>query len=105
MIPAHVKAINAQSERIDPDDLPSDEEQSAFNKEVVIPAFFDAVRLSRTACAETIVADLGDVEQFFEDIQIAKLGATGDFNKLRTSGVREWADLQAINKSIMKEIV
>lgn len=102
-IPAQLKAASRSADRIDSADLPSEEEQSAFNREVVLPAFFDAVHLASVAEADTIRSDLGEAADFFGDIQIAKLGDAGAFANLKTVGARQWADLMAFNE-VLKEI-
>ena len=81
---------------IDPT-LPSDEEQSAFNRQVSIPAFLDAVELARIAEADTIREDLGEPADFFGDIQIAKLVDPEEFNTMTTEGGVQWAELIAVN--------
>lgn len=103
MIPAHMKVKNAGKNQINPDDLPSDEEQGAFNQQVVIPAFFDAVHLARIADAGTIISDLGDTADFFRDIQIAKLGNADGFVNLKTAGARQWAELVAFNDTLKQQ--
>lgn len=97
-IPAQQKAALRGADRIDPADLPSENEQSAFNREVVLPAFFDAVHLARVAGAEAVRSDLGEAADFFGDIQLAKLGDVAAFAGLKTVGARQWADLVAFNE-------
>jgi hypothetical protein len=97
-LPAHMKAQQSGDNQIDPQDLPSDEEIQAFSKEVVLPAYWDAVALAETADAESIIADLGSPEDFFADITRAKLG---QWDELVTVGAREWAELKDVNDLIL----
>lgn len=91
------KLAQARSElNIDPA-IPSDEEQSAFNRQVTIPSFFDAVNLARIAEADTIREDLGDAQDFFQDIQLAKLGDPEQFGEMVTEGAVQWAKLISLN--------
>ncbi|EEB83491.1 hypothetical protein RGAI101_640 [Roseobacter sp. GAI101] len=100
LIPAQRKAILNGADAIDPADLPSDAEQSAFNREVVIPAFFDAVNLARVAGAQSIRQDLGEAGAFFQDVQIAKIGDVDAFESLQTVGAKQWAELVVINEQL-----
>ncbi|GAA6176975.1 hypothetical protein [Sulfitobacter pacificus] len=100
LIPAQQIAIANGYDAIDPNDLPSDEEQSAFNHEVFIPAFFDAVNLARISGASSIRDDLGDYEDFFADVQIAQSGDVSTFSDLKTVGAREWANLVLFNDTV-----
>ncbi|WP_306129716.1 hypothetical protein [Roseovarius sp. MMSF_3350] len=100
LITAHLIAQENRRDAVSPDDLPSDEEQSAFNRTVIIPAYFDAVHLARIAGAESIAADLGDVQSFFADIQIAKLSNASRSPDLSTTGAQEWAELVRINDQL-----
>ncbi|SNZ07419.1 hypothetical protein [Cohaesibacter gelatinilyticus] len=97
-IPAHIIARNRNLKEVSEGDLPSKEEQQAFGKEVILPAFWDAVALAEIADAKTIVADLGSPEDFFADISCAKLGRLTD---LQTTGAKEWADLKNTNAAIL----
>ena len=102
LIPAQRKAIMSGADAINPVDLPSDDEQSAFNRQVVIPAFFDAVNLARIAGSDSIRSDLGDAEHFFRDVQIAKSNDPSMFNDLKTIGAKQWAELVLVNEQIMQ---
>ncbi|EEE37170.1 hypothetical protein RKLH11_1006 [Rhodobacteraceae bacterium KLH11] len=84
--------------------IPSDEEQSAFNRQVTIPCFFDAVNLARIAEAETVKEDLGRVQDFFQDVQIAKLGDAAKCRYLATSGAVQWAELVSLNRRLRSNI-
>lgn len=102
LIPAQGKAHLAGASAIDPNDLPSPDEQAAYNRQVVIPAFFDAVNLARIAGAETIRSDLGDPQDIFADIQIAKSGGPSRFASLKTKGAQEWSELVVSNERLKK---
>ncbi|WVX47995.1 hypothetical protein ROLI_010720 [Roseobacter fucihabitans] len=82
--------------------IPSYEEQSAFNREVAIPTFLDTMTLAMVAKAETIRDDLGEPQDFFQDIQIAKLAALEHLDALATAGAIQWADLMTLNSRILR---
>jgi len=86
---------------IDPT-IPSDAEQSAYNRQVSIPAFLDAVALARLAGAEMIQNDLGQPAEFFGDIQIAKLGAPNGFDSIKTPAGLQWAELEELNGQLLE---
>lgn len=83
---------------------PSNAEQSAFNREVVIPAFLDAQHLAHIARADTIGQDLGTAQSFFEDIQVAQLTDKPTFGALKTSGVKQWAVLTRVNETLLAKL-
>ena len=97
-IPAHTKAKKEGDKVIYPDDLPSEEEKQAFSREVILPAYWDAVALAKSADARGIIADLGSPEDFFADIARAKLGQWRD---LATVGAKEWGELKDVNDQIL----
>lgn len=79
-------------------DLPDAERIQAFAKEVILPAYFDAVEMAKSAKATNLIHDLGDPEMFFADIAHAKLG---DWGQLQTVGAKEWAELKGANEQIL----
>lgn len=97
-LPAHAKAKVRGETAICEDDLPSDEEKRAFSKEVILPAFWDAVALAEVAGAKSIISDLGSPEDFFADVARAKLG---QWDELVTVGAKEWAELKDANDLIL----
>jgi hypothetical protein len=97
-LPAVLKARELGLDRIDPDDLPPDDEVLAFSKEVIMPVYQDAVALAETANAQSIIADMGKLEDFITDIRRAKLGQWDD---LVTVGAKEWAELKDANEQIL----
>ena len=100
LIPAQAQArINGVTE-INPDDLPPLKEQRAYGREVTLPCFFDAVHLARISGAENIQRDLGEPQDFFADIAIAKTGDPARFGDLTTKGAKEWADLVSTNEAL-----
>jgi len=103
LIPAQRLAVLNGADAIDPNDLPSEEEQNAFNQEVVIPSFFDAVNLARVAGAESIRNDLGEAAAFFGDVQLAKSGDVSAFSGLQTAGAKQWAELVEVNALIFSK--
>lgn len=100
LIPAQVQARLRGASQVDPADLPSAEEQAAFNRQVIIPCFFDAVALARVAGAGSIRDDLGEPEAFFSDISAARLATPAGIAALRTAGAREWAQLLPVNAAL-----
>ena len=97
-LPAHAKAKARGETPICEDDLPSDEEKKEFSKEVILPAFWDAVALAEVAEAKSIISDLGSPEDFFADVTRAKLG---QWDELLTVGAIEWAELKDANDLIL----
>jgi dihydroxyacetone kinase-like predicted kinase len=83
-------------------EIPSDEEQSSFNRHVVIPSFFDAVSLARIANADAIAKDLGEAQEFFRDVQIAKLSSPEQSNEFTTQGAKQWHELLPTNEMLMR---
>lgn len=81
--------------------IPSDEEQSAFNREVAIPAFLNAIKLALVANAETISDDLGEPQDFFRDVQIAKSVDSERFDQLITEGAKQWASIQLFSARLL----
>lgn len=100
LIPAQRIAIINGYDAIDPNDLPSYEEQTAYSKEVSIPCFFDAVNLAQIAGADSIRQDLGEAQDFFADVGIAKAADPSGFGNFKTDGARQWADLVLFNETL-----
>jgi len=100
LIPAQRIAIINGYDTIDPDDLPSNEEQTAYGKEVSIPCFFDAVNLAQIAGADSIRQDLGEAQDFFADVGVAKAADPAGFAAFKTDGARQWADLVLFNETL-----
>ncbi|MFY0624590.1 MAG: hypothetical protein JXQ89_23175, partial [Pelagimonas sp.] len=100
LIPAQRIAIINGYDAIDPNDLPSNEEQTAYGKEVSIPCFFDAVNLAQIAGADSIRQDLGEAQDFFADVGIAKAADPEGFDAFKTNGARQWADLVLFNETL-----
>lgn len=78
--------------------LPDAERIQEFAKGVILPAYFDAVEMSKSAKATSLTHDLGDPEIFFADIVHAKLG---HWDQLQTVGAKEWAELKDANEQIL----
>ncbi|MGH1356115.1 MAG: hypothetical protein ACRBBS_13660 [Thalassovita sp.] len=100
LIPAQRIAIINGFDAIDPDDLPSNEEQTAYSKDVSIPCFFDAVNLAQVVGADSIRQDLGEAQDFFADVGIAKAFDPAGFDAFKTDGARQWADLVLFNETL-----
>lgn len=80
------------------DDLPDPQRIQSFAKEVILPAYFDAVEMAKSGGATSFIDDLGDPEVFFADITHAKLG---NWDQLQTVGAKEWAELKDANEQIL----
>jgi len=80
--------------------LPSEEELQSFAREVTIPCLFDAMYLAEVAGAETIADDLGRPEDFFKDLELAKLGDPSRYSDLKTQGAQEWAKFRECNEAL-----
>jgi len=80
--------------------LPSKDELDQFSKQVVLPAFFDAVSLSKIAAVQSITNDLGSATGFFHDVQIAKLRRDTDLNEFVTAGAQQWETLIQLKTKI-----
>lgn len=80
--------------------IPSEEENKAYTSQVVVPAFFDAVNLARVAETNIIREDLGEPEDFFQDVEIALMANPTAFDQLVTEGANQWADLMVLNSKL-----
>jgi hypothetical protein len=94
----HVNDMWSIGTSLNADDLPDAERIQAFAKEVILPAYFDAVEMAKSAKATSFIDDLGDPEIFFADIAHAKLG---HWDQLQTVGAKEWAELKNANEQIL----
>jgi hypothetical protein len=100
LIPAKIKAQEKGLARIDPNDLPPDEEIAAFQTEVVYPAFADAALIAKANSADAIVRELGDFTDLIADI--GALQIPSDNVALKTEGAIEYAELEALNFKLMQ---
>lgn len=80
--------------------IPTEDVLQAFAHKVTIPRFFDAVQLAETAGAASIADDLGSPEDFFMDLEIAKLGDPSRYADFKTQGAQEWAKLWPCNEAL-----
>ena len=96
---AEIPLVQAQVEQ-DTSLIPSEKELQAFAHEVTIPCFFDAIQLAQAAGATTIADDLGSPEDFFKDLEIAKLGDPSRYADLKTQGARQWVELWPVNEAL-----
>lgn len=99
LVPVQAKAM-IDNHPIDHDQIPSEEEQQAFSKDVAIPAFFDAIALAKAAGAEHVIEELGDLPAFFQDVLLAKTNSGGNPSQFKTEGAKEWAELLVINERL-----
>ncbi|NSX56895.1 hypothetical protein [Parasulfitobacter algicola] len=91
-VPAQIKAQLAGRDTVDSNGLPPDDEIAAYQRQVIIPVFADALCLAKTVGASNAVADLQDQVSFFQDIANVQLGRV---ETLVTPGAMEWAELVA----------
>jgi len=96
---AELPLVRAQIEQ-DASLIPTEEELQAFAYDVTIPCFFDAVHLAQATGAASIASDLGRSEDFFRDVEIAKLGDPSRYGELKTQGAQEWAKLWPCNEAL-----
>lgn len=96
---AEMPLVRAQVDQ-DASLIPSENDLQAFAHEVTIPCFFDAVELANASGAPSIVNDLGSPEDFFKDLEIAKLGDPSRYADLKTQGAQERAKLWPCNESL-----
>ncbi|MFY0620875.1 MAG: hypothetical protein JXQ89_04185 [Pelagimonas sp.] len=94
----HVGDMWSIGASLNADNLPDAECTQEFAKEVILPAYFDAVEMAKSAEAENLILDLCDPEVFFADIAHAKLGRWG---QLQTVGAKEWSELKGANERIL----
>lgn len=73
--------------------LPSQAEQESFARQVVVPAFFDAVTLATVTATRSITDDLCSATDFFHDVQVAKLISDAGSDEFVTSGAKQWISL------------
>ncbi len=85
----------------DTNDIPTDDEQRAFSKEVVIPAFFDAIELVKAVNAEHILDELGDLPTFFQDVLLVKTNTQAGAGQYQTVGAIELSGLISLNEKIL----
>lgn len=98
-VPAFVKA-NQEGREVDPDDLPSEEEESQFISDVAIPVMLDAITLARVAGATGISEEIGSFTEFAQDVQAVSIGSIGD--GLRTAGARQYIELFDLNARLLE---
>ena len=91
--------IKAQLNK-DPSFILDENEVQSFVREVTIPSFLDAFQLAQAAGATHIESDLGSPENFFKDMEIAKLGKPSHYADLKTQGAQEWAKLWPCNEAL-----
>lgn len=94
----HVGEMWSIGTSLNADDLPDSERIQEFAKEVILPAYYDAVEMAKSAEATNLIHDLCDPEMFFADIAHAKLGY---WDQLQTVGAKEWAELKDANEQIL----
>ncbi|WP_208348953.1 hypothetical protein [Pseudaestuariivita rosea] len=91
-VPALLKAQELGATEIDPADLPPQNEIAAYQEQVILPAFNDALILAKASAAQTATRDLTDQARFFADIQNAQIG---QWDQLSAPGAKEWVELSA----------
>lgn len=96
---AEMPQIRAQLTQ-DTSHIPHQEELQTFAHEVTIPCIFDAIQLANSAGAMSIADDIGSPENFFKDLEIAKLGDPSLYSNLKTQGAQQWAELWPCNEAL-----
>src|SRR3546814_14237682 len=81
--------------------MPPAEEIEAYQRQVILPAFEDALALARTGNATRVVDALGEPADFFADIDLASRGGSVGVEDFKTAGAREWLRLQPINQHLL----
>ncbi|WP_416370041.1 hypothetical protein [Tritonibacter mobilis] len=94
---AEMPLIRAQLDQ-DTSLIPREDELRDFVEEVTIPCYFDAVHLAQAAGAASIESDLGNPEDFFRDVEVAKLGNRTKCMDFKTQGAKEWNKLWCCNQ-------
>lgn len=97
ILSAHADGDTISGRPLDAGHQAPKEEREHFAAQVVVPAFFDATALAKTATAQSIEKGLGSAPEFFRDVQIAKLTGETQADDLITTGARQWADLVELN--------
>lgn len=77
------------------------EELKRFVAHVAVPAYFDAISLSKFASAKSIGRDLSTATDFFRDIQTAKLKSNPKPSDFITSGAKQWSELSALRNKVV----
>ena len=96
----HLAELPLVSAQIEKNSLlvPSKEELRAFASEVTIPCFFDTIKLAQDSGSSVIARDLGNPEDFFRDLEVAKLGNRTKRMEFKTQGAKEWSKLWCCNQ-------
>lgn len=86
---------------IDPH-IPSEEELTAFNRQVGRTTYSDAVRLGHIAEAQSIVDVLTQTNDFFRDIQTAQFAQSSGTETFKTSAAKQWFGLLHTNRLVSR---
>lgn len=97
-VPAWVKA-QIEERDVDPSDLPSDDEQTAYVSAVAAPVLLDAIKLAGTADAASILDDIGDQTAFSRDLRRVQTGKSS--KSLSTAGAQQYASLAELNARLL----
>lgn len=77
--------------------IASEDELTAFNRQVVRPAYFDVLEFARLAAAQSIIDDLETPERFFQDINFARIVKRKAHGPMSTVGALQWGELERVN--------
>ncbi len=103
MLSMHLKpnlSTDSQHQTYNPAEK-QEQEQDRYAVQVVVPTFFDALKLAGFASAQSIAKDLGNVSDFFNDVQLLKLDKDVVTNQLTTAGARQWTELMELKAKVL----
>jgi hypothetical protein len=101
-VPAMVKAQQNGWDQIREEDLPSIEEREAFHAQVVMPALSDAFLIAKANDAQSVLNDLGDIEDFIADVRLAQNPDGASISDFKTVGAIEYMSLAPVNAAVLE---
>lgn len=100
-IPAVVKAHQNGWDAPRAEDLPSTQEIEAFHAQVIVPAFSDAILIAKANDAQSVIDDLGSVEDFIADVRLAQNPENASLSDFKTVGAKEYMSLAPVNAALL----
>ena len=101
-VPAMVKAQQNGWEELREEDLPSTEMIEAFHTQVVVPSLSDAYLIAKANDAQSVLDDLGDIEDFIADVRLAQNPAEASLSDFKTVGAIEYMSLLSVNAAVLQ---
>ena len=101
-VPAMVKAQQHGWDQMREEDLPSIEEREAFHAQVVVPALSDAFLIAKANDAQSVLDDLGDIEDFIADVRLAQSPDGASLSDFKTVGAIEYMSLAPVNAAVLE---